>query len=77
MPALEIWLAGRRYRPAQRALSAEEAVEVMLDYSSRQPAAARELGSWMLGRPYDNSRAAAEALVEKVPFVAFRPADGR
>ncbi|HEX7496764.1 MAG TPA: hypothetical protein VF349_09035 [Candidatus Limnocylindrales bacterium] len=49
----------------------------MLDYSSRQPAAARELGSWMLGRPYDNSRAAAEALVEKVPFVAFRPADGR
>jgi deazaflavin-dependent oxidoreductase (nitroreductase family) len=73
-PALEIWLGGHRFRPAQRFLNAEEAVEVMLDYASRNPAAAQELGSWMLGRPYDNSREAAEALVEKVPFVAFRPA---
>jgi deazaflavin-dependent oxidoreductase (nitroreductase family) len=72
--ALEIWIANRRFRPQQRFLAPDEALEVLLDYERRHPGAARELGTWMLGRSDDNSREAAEALSERVPLVAFRPA---
>ena len=73
-PAIEIWLAGRRFRPEQRFLSESEAATVMADYARRHPRGARELTRWMLGRPYDNAHDAGQALSAKVPFVGFRPA---
>lgn len=73
-PAIEVHHGRRRFRPVQRFLDAAEAVVAMAAYAADHPTAARALGAWMTGGAFDNSPAAIRRLVDRVPFVAFRPA---
>lgn len=73
-PALEIHHGRRRFRPVQSFLSEADAAGAMGDYVADHPGAARVLGSWMTGADFDGSEEAIARLVERVPFVAFRPA---
>lgn len=72
-PAVAVHHAGRRYHPLQRLLGPEEAAAEMAAYTERHPAAARALGRWMTGEAFDGSDQAIHRLVDRVPFVAFRP----
>ncbi len=72
-PAIEVHHSGQRYRPVQRLLDLEQATAEMSAYAERHPVAAHALGRWMSGGDFDDSAAAIRRLVERVPFVAFRP----
>ena len=77
-PAVEVVVAGERFRPEQRFLDEDEAAAVLADYEHRHrwagPVVRRMLGR-LLGRHYDGSEAARRELVRELPLVAFRPAD--
>jgi deazaflavin-dependent oxidoreductase (nitroreductase family) len=72
-PAIEIHHGRRRFRPIQRFLDDAEAAAAMAAYAADHPTAARQLGAWMTAGAFDNSPAAIRRLVDRVPFVAFRP----
>ena len=66
-PAVEVWLAGTRYRPEQRFLNLGERVEVLDGYRREHPYAAGLLGP-LLGLGRDVT---LDAAAERLPMVAF------
>lgn len=77
-PAVEVAIAGRRFKPAHRVLDAAEAASVLADYERRNrlvtPIVRRAL-SWLIGWSYDGSEESRTRLVRELPLVAFRPAE--
>jgi deazaflavin-dependent oxidoreductase (nitroreductase family) len=70
----EVHHADRRFAATVHVLDDADAAAAMRIYADEHPAAARELGTWMLGRQFDASAGAIAALVERVPFVRLAPA---
>lgn len=73
----EVHHADRRFAATVHVLDGADATAAMRIYADEHPAAARELGTWMLGRPFDASADSIAALVERVPFVRLTPAPAR
>lgn len=68
-PAVEVWLAGRRFVPAQRFVEPDEREAVLAAYRRRHPVAARLLG---LALGLGGGRQAISAAALRLPMVAFR-----
>ena len=67
-PAVEVWLAGDRFRPKQRFLDLDERIEVLRGYAHDHPRAARLIGRLLGTSAADDLAGAASRL----PMVAFR-----
>jgi deazaflavin-dependent oxidoreductase (nitroreductase family) len=73
--AVEVRTGRKRYAPAQRFISPQEAYDVLTDYERRNPWAAKVLAC-MFGHPLASSkerRTFAESAAESMRMVAFRP----
>jgi deazaflavin-dependent oxidoreductase (nitroreductase family) len=74
-PALEIQTGGRRYRPVQRRLAAEELVAILAAYRRRHAVAAHIIAK-ALGLDW-SSAVLGSASAARLRAVAFRPAGPR
>lgn len=77
--AEEVRIGGSGFRPAVRRLAPGEAAEAMAAYERRNrllAPAVRAILSRLAGFRYDGSPAARRQLVEALPLVGFRDADG-
>jgi deazaflavin-dependent oxidoreductase (nitroreductase family) len=75
--AVEITIAGERFRPASREVDPVEAVGVLAGYEQRNRLIAPVLWlvfSRLVGWRYDSTPTAQQRLVSELPVVAFRPA---
>ena len=72
-PGVAVQIAREWYVPEQRPVPAEEAYAVFSDWMRRQRWFAR-LMVGQIGESIDVPEAQLRALVDKFPFVAFRPA---
>jgi hypothetical protein len=75
--ALEITIAGERFRPAYREVNPVEAVGVFAAYEHRNRLIApvlRLVLSRLVGSRYDSAPTAQQRIVSELPVVAFRPA---
>lgn len=79
VPAEEVVVGRRRFRPVQRELEPAEAAAVLGEYEYRNrwvtPVLNRVL-SRLVGWAYDGTPRGRARLAEELPFVAFRPQDG-
>ena len=76
--AVQVAIAGERFRPAHRVLGEPEAVAVLADYERRNRFAApvvRRTLSWLVGWNYDGTDDARRRLAHELPLIAFRPDD--
>jgi deazaflavin-dependent oxidoreductase (nitroreductase family) len=71
-PPLEVETGGKRYLPAPRFLTTEDAYVVITEYAIRHPLAARVLER-AFGYPVTRSAASRRAFADSVVLVAFRP----
>jgi deazaflavin-dependent oxidoreductase (nitroreductase family) len=76
-PRVTIRVGGKRL-PAQAAqVPVAEAADILKEYSERYPLAFRELAQLFLGEHLQPGYEAGRRLAERMPMVAFRPAQGR
>jgi deazaflavin-dependent oxidoreductase (nitroreductase family) len=71
-PPLEVETGGKRYLPAPRFLTTEDAYVVITEYAIRHPLAARVLER-AFGYSVTRSAASRRAFADSVVLVAFRP----
>lgn len=71
-PAVEVWLAGRRFRPEQRILSTEQIAELLSAIRREHPREAR-IQAAFFGWPWPATPAQLQSIAASLGGVAFRP----